>query len=124
MKNRFILAALSVAMMFSASCQKSFVESKKEGYLSFGAFALEVDETVVTKAETAGDNYVISILDADDQTMLTKTYAEVKDNDSKISLPAGSYTLVARSLAGALPMSSWRILYMAHQRVSPLLRVR
>lgn len=107
MKNRFILAALSVAMMFSASCQKSFVESKKEGYLSFGAFALEVDETVVTKAETAGDNYVISILDADDQTMLTKTYAEVKDNDSKISLPAGSYTLVARSLAGALPMSSW-----------------
>lgn len=107
MKNRFILAALSVAMMFSASCQKSFVESKKEGYLSFGAFALEVDETVVTKAEAAGDNYVISILDADDQTVLTKTYAEVKDNDSKISLPAGSYTLVARSLAGALPMSSW-----------------
>lgn len=107
MKNRFILAALSVAMMFSASCQKSIVESKKEGYLSFGAFALEVDETVVTKAEAAGDNYVISILDADDQTVLTKTYAEVKDNDSKISLPAGSYTLVARSLAGALPMSSW-----------------
>lgn len=107
MKNRFILAALSVAMMFSASCQKSFVESKKEGYLSFCAFALEVDETVVTKAEAAGDNYVISILDADDQTVLTKTYAEVKDNDSKISLPAGSYTLVARSLAGALPMSSW-----------------
>lgn len=107
MKNRFILAALSVAMIFSASCQKSFVESKKEGYLSFGAFALEVDETVVTKAEAAGDNYVISILDADDQTVLTKTYAEVKDNDSKISLPAGSYTLVARSLAGALPMSSW-----------------
>ena len=107
MKNRFILAALSVAMMFSASCQKSFVESKKDGYLSFGAFSLEVDETVVTKADAAGDNYVISILDADEQTVLTKTYAEVKSNDSQISLPAGSYTLVARSLAGAIPMASW-----------------
>ena len=107
MKNRFILAAVSVAMVLSASCQKSFVESKKDGYLSFGAFALEVDETVVTKSEAAGDNYVISILDADEQTVVTKTYAEVKSNDSQISLPAGSYTLVARSLAGALPMASW-----------------
>ena len=107
MKNRFILAAVSVAMMLSASCQKSIVESKADGYLSFGAFSLEVDETVVTKAEAAGDNYVINILDADEQTVLTKTYAEVKNNDSKISLPAGSYTLVARSLAGALPMASW-----------------
>ena len=107
MKNRFILAAMTVVMMLSASCQKSIVESKKDGYLSFGAFSLEVDETVVTKAETAGDNYVITILDSDEKTVLTKTYSEVKNNDSQISLPAGSYTLVARSLAGDVPMASW-----------------
>lgn len=107
MKNKLILAAASAALMFFASCQKSPVSSEENGFLTFGAFSLEVDEALVTRADDAGDNYSISIINSDEQTVLTRTYAEVKDNDNRISLPAGSYTLVARSLAGDVPVASW-----------------
>lgn len=107
MKNKLILTAASAALMLFASCQKSPVSSEENGFLSFGGFSLEVDEALVTRADNAGDNYSISILNSDEQTVLTKTYLEVKDNDNKISLPAGSYTLVARSLAGNVPVVSW-----------------
>ena len=107
MKNTSVLAAVSAALMLFASCQKSPVATEENGYLSFGEFALEVDEDVVTKADPAGDNYSISILNADEQVVLTKTYAEVKNNSNMISLPAGAYTLVARSLAGDIPVASW-----------------
>ena len=106
MKNTSVLAAVSAALMLFASCQKSPVATEENGYLSFGEFALEVDEDVVTKADPAGDNYSISILNADEQVVLTKTYAEVKNNSNMISLPAGAYTLVARSLAGDIPVAS------------------
>lgn len=108
MKNISVLAAASAALMLFASCQKSPVTSEeKNGYLSFGEFSLVVDEDLVTKADPAGDNYSISILNADEQVVITKTYAEVKNNDNMISLPAGDYTLVARSLAGDIPVASW-----------------
>ena len=107
MKNKLILAAASAALMLFASCQKSPVSSEENGYLTFGGFSLEVDEALVTRADNAGDNYSISILNSDEQTVLTKTYAEVKGNNNKISLPAGSYTLVARSLAVDVPVASW-----------------
>ena len=107
MKNKLILTAASAALMLFASCQKSPVSSEENGYLTFGGFSLEVDEALVTRADNAGDNYSISILNSDEQTVLTKTYAEVKGNNNKISLPAGSYTLVARSLAVDVPVVSW-----------------
>ena len=107
MKNKLILTAASAALMLFASCQKSPVSSEENGYLTFGGFSLEVDEALVTRADNAGDNYSISILNSDEQTVLTKTYAEVKGNNNKISLPAGSYTLVARSLAVDVPVASW-----------------
>ncbi len=107
MKNKFIIAAASAALMLFASCQKSPVSSEENGFLTFGGFSLEVDEALVTRADDAGDNYSISILNSDQQTVLTKTYAEVRDNENRISLPAGSYTLVARSLAGDVPVASW-----------------
>lgn len=107
MKKTFISALAIIGMVLCASCQKSVVETQKDGVLSFGDFALEVDETVVTKADEASDNYSISILDADEKVILTKTYAEVKGDKSGISLPAGAYTLVARSLAGDIPVASW-----------------
>lgn len=94
-----------MAAMFAASCQKSPVASKENGYLSFSEFNLVVDETVLTKADPAGDNYSIKIYDADENLVVTKTYAEV--NNDIISLPAGSYNLVARSLEGEVPQASW-----------------
>lgn len=108
MKKSYILAAASAVMMLFASCQKTPVaNSNTEGFLSFGEFALDVDEEVVTKADPAGGNYSIKILDANESLVVAKTYAEVMDNNDKISLPAGTYTLVASSLVGDVPMASW-----------------
>lgn len=102
-----ILLFIATAVLLAASCQKSPVASKENGYLSFCEFALEIDEALITRADPAGDNYSITIYDADENPVVTKTYAEVKANNDVISLPAGSYTLVARSLAGEVPVASW-----------------
>ena len=105
---KILFAAASAAMMLFASCQKSPVQNAKgDGFLSFGEFSLEVDEAVVTKADPAGDNYSINILDSEGNTVKTLTYAQVKENNDMVSLTAGSYTLVARSLAGDVPTASW-----------------
>ena len=103
-----ILVFASSVLVLLASCQKSPVHNAKgDGFLSFGAFSLEVDEAVVTKADPAGDNYSIRILNDEDITVTTTTYAQVKENGDKITLPAGVYTLTASSLAGDVPMASW-----------------
>ena len=103
-----ILVFASSVLVLLASCQKSPVHNAKgDGFLSFGEFSLEVDEAVVTKADPAGDNYSIRILNDEDITVTTTTYAQVKENGGKITLPAGVYTLTASSLAGDVPMASW-----------------
>ena len=108
MMKKILFAAASAAMMLFASCQKSAVQNVKgDGFLSFGEFTLGVDEEVITKADPAGDNYSITILDAEGNNVKTLTYAQVKENDDMISLSEGSYTLVARSLAGDVPTASW-----------------
>ena len=105
---KILFAAASAAMMLFASCQKSPVQNEKgDGFLSFGEFSLVVDEAVVTKADPAGDNYSIKILDTEGNAVKTLTYAQVKENDDMVSLSAGSYTLVASSLAGDVPTASW-----------------
>jgi hypothetical protein len=108
MMKKILFAAASAAMMLFASCQKSAVQNVKgEGFLSFGEFTLGVDEEVITKADPAGDNYSITILDAEGNNVKTLTYAQVKENDDMISLSEGSYTLEAKSLAGDVPTASW-----------------
>ena len=105
---KILFASASAAMMLFASCQKSPVQNEKgDGFLSFGEFSLVVDEAVVTKADPAGDNYSIKILDTEGNAVKTLTYAQVKENDDMVSLSAGSYTLVASSLAGDVPTASW-----------------
>ena len=105
---KITIAAASAALMLFASCQKSPVQNiKGNGFLSFGEFALEIDETLITKADAAGDNYSIRIYDDDENVVASKTYAEIKDNNDMLSLPAGNYTLVASSLAGDVPTASW-----------------
>ena len=108
MKKISILTIASAFLMFMASCQKSPVQNAKgDGFLSFGEFSLEVDEAVDTKADPAGDNYSIEIIDADGATVKTLTYAQVKANGDMVTLPSGVYTLVAKSLAGEVPVASW-----------------
>ena len=107
MKNTFIYAAAAVLMLM-ASCQKSPVQTSKDnGFLSLMEMSLGVDETVVTKADPASDNYSIEIVDGDGVKVKTLTYAQVKENGDMITLPAGVYTLEAKSLAGEVPVASW-----------------
>ena len=105
---KIILYTLSAAVMLLASCQKSYVNNDKaNGFLSFGELSIGVDESVVTKADPAGDNYSIVVYDADGNQAVNMTYAQVKAGSDMISLPAGSYTLVAQSLSGDVPYASW-----------------
>ena len=86
---KILFAAASAALMLFASCQKSPVQNVKgDGILSFGNFSLEVDETVVTKADPAGDNYSIKIYDADGNIQKSLTYEQVMANGDMVSLPA------------------------------------
>lgn len=98
MKKSIILAIASALVLF-ASCQKTPINNVQgNGYLSFGDFSLDLDETVITKSPVpASGNYIITIYDADANVVMTKPYSEVKNNDNKISLPAGVYALTAMS---------------------------
>lgn len=99
MKKTFIPAIASALLMLFASCQKTAVNKEKgDGFLTFEDFSLDLDETVITKSAVAADGtYRISIIDADGEEIINKPYSEVKNNNNKISLPAGAYTLVAAS---------------------------
>ena len=99
-----VLFVISAALVLFASCQKTPVNMPEtQGFLLLGAFELSLDETLETKASDAPGSYTITILDAEGKTHLTQSYSEVKNNDNKISLPAGDYTLVASSYEESVP---------------------
>ena len=110
MKRFLMFSVLSAAFVLAISCQKTPVANNGinagEGYLSFADFILELDEEVDTKAAASG-NYTIMIMDTDEKVVLTKSYSEVKNNNSKLSLPAGTYTLVARSTEDDVPVAEF-----------------
>lgn len=103
MMKKYILAACAAVLMMAASCQKSPYNGTETGYLSFGDFSLEVDDAVITKADAADGNYSINIINSDGNCIISKSYSEILGNDDKMSVPAGSYTLVASSSAGSVP---------------------
>ena len=108
MKKNIILAGLSVAMMLIASCQKTPVTNVVEnGFLSFSEFSLGLDEDVVTKASAAGSNYTIIVRDAEGNDILKTSYGEVKNNGNMISVPAGEYTLIARSIEEEMEVAAF-----------------
>lgn len=87
----------AVALFSAASCQKSPVEAKDYGYLSFGEFSLDLDETVETRAAANG-NYVIVVSDSEGREVVNTTYGNLQtDGNYMITLPSGDYTLEARS---------------------------
>lgn len=97
MKKIFILLTAAAALFSAASCQKSPVEAKDYGYLSFGEFSLGLDEAVETRAAANG-NYVVIVTDSEGKEVVNTTYgALLEDGDYQITLPAGDYTLEARS---------------------------
>lgn len=108
MKKNIILTIAAAALVLFASCQKTPNAAEKGvGYLSFANFSLGLDETVETKASPASGNYTVFIYDADENLVVQKTYNEVKNNDNKLSLPAGEYTLVASSSSEAVPVAAF-----------------
>ena len=108
MKRNIVLTIASVALVTFASCQKTpVVAEKADGYLSFSQFSLGLDETLETKAAAASGNYTISIYDAEETVVAQKSYTEVKENDYKLTLPAGNYTLVASSSSDEVPVAAF-----------------
>ena len=97
---------LGAAVVLS-SCSKDIFNygSAKTGTLSFASMQLVVSEDVnpATKAEAAGDEYVISIYGSDGQLVgQTKTWSEVR-NTGTMQLPAGDYTMQVRSSSSNVP---------------------
>lgn len=107
MKKNIIIAFASAALVLFASCQKTPIAAEQGvGYLSFSEFTLGLDETVETKAVAASGNYKITIIDSEGNEVVKKTYDEVKNNDNKLSITAGKYTLVASS-ADEVPVAAF-----------------
>ncbi len=108
MKKNIILAALSAVMVLAASCQKTPVSNVEgNGYLSFSEFSLGLDEDVDTKASPAGNNYTVIVRDADGNDIIKKSYGEVKNSGNMISVPAGEYTLIARSIEEEMEIAAF-----------------
>ena len=108
MKKNIIIAFASAARVLFASCQKTPISAVQGvGTLSFSEFTLGLDETVETKAVAASGNYTITIIDSEGNEVEKKTYDEVKNNDYKLTLTAGSYTLVASSSADEVPLAAF-----------------
>lgn len=108
MKKNIIIAFASAALVLFASCQKTPISAVQGvGTLSFSEFTLGLDETVETKAVAASGNYTITIIDSEGNEVEKKTYDEVKNNDYKLTLTAGSYTLVASSSADEVPLAAF-----------------
>lgn len=109
MKKVISLAFLS-ALMMAVSCSKehNFTKEKDtEGTLSFASFTLEEDQDVVTKATAAGGNYSILIYDAEDNLKVSTSYSAVKAGGNKLTLSAGRYTVVARSVEEEVPAAAF-----------------
>ncbi len=103
---------LAAALLLAGSCKNDDFEypgNEKTGTLSFGDLALSVSDDlhqVSTRATAAaGDDYVVIIYDKTDKEVLQKTYKEVKG--TTITLPVGSYTLMARSSSSEVPEAAF-----------------
>ena len=106
-KSLFFIAA--IAALVSSSCKK--IDGQGEnlyGILSFDDFAVVCDESVETKAASAaGASYAIFVYDQEGSAVISTTYAAVKESNNKLSIPAGNYTLEARSTVEAVPVAAF-----------------
>lgn len=108
MKKTAIIIAAAACAALTLSCQKSAFNARENGTLSFEGFSISINEELETKAASAaGGNYVIIIKDAQDAQVERKNYSEIRDNGNKLSLPAGSYTLEARSSSEEIPAAAF-----------------
>lgn len=103
-----ILYSLLAVLMLVPSCQKSPVSNKKsDGTLYLGSMTISLDETLDTKASAASGDYTVSILDSEGVELTRMNYSDIIENDNKLTLPAGSYTLVASSSDKEVPNAAF-----------------
>lgn len=99
-----VCAALTVCWACSETINR---EEEGTGVVSFSKFNIIFDDVSIeltTKgSEEAGGEYIIEIVDQNDETVFSGTYSEVKSSEHGVELPAGTYTLNVRS--GDLPMA-------------------
>ena len=109
MKRTIVLIMSAILMVSMASCKKYERNVRStEGVLSLEGFELQWDETLLTKAATAAPGtYSIFIKNASGASVLETTYAQIKSAGGKVTLPAGDYTLEARSTAEEVPVAEF-----------------
>lgn len=108
MKKTIILAS-ALALLSLVSCKKERYDAPEQfGTLSFAEFSVVSDDAVETKATSpASGSYTVLIYDSSDNLVKKTTYADVKANSDKISLPAGNYTLDVRSREEEVPAAEF-----------------
>lgn len=94
-----------MALFLLCSCERKENMKVSEGTLSFASFNIECD--VTTKAAPAPGNYTIIIRNSEGDVAKTTTYTAVKADGGTVSLPAGSYTLEARSSEDEVPAAAF-----------------
>ena len=103
-----LMAALFV---LAVSCKKdnfNYGNGDKTGVLSFDGLSIEVSDELnkVTRSETAGGDYTLFLYDNAGSMVWQKTYQEVLAGGD-ISLPAGNYSLEARSSGSDVPKAKF-----------------
>ncbi len=95
------LILLTAAGVAALSCNKvPQGGTDASGILSFDGFTIQQSEEVETKAAyEAPGNYMIAVLDNKGNTVKSTSYSETKAEGFGFTLPAGHYTLAARSQA-------------------------
>lgn len=103
--------AAMMALM-AVSCKKdnfNYNGYDKNGFLSFNGLSIEVSEDVNkvdTRAEAASGDYTLFLYDNAGSLVWKKTYQEVLEGGD-ISLPAGEYSLEARSTSADVPTAKF-----------------
>ncbi len=107
MKKHILITILAAATM-AVSCKEDNFTYKVDGNngtLSFDGLSIGVSEDVnklTTRAQEAGGDYTVILRDAADKMVWQKTYSEIVSLGS-VTLPAGSYSLEARSTSEDVP---------------------
>ena len=106
---KFILFSLSAMILLASACQKTSLsnQNKGEGYLSLAGLSINIDDAVESKAIAASKFYLVTIVDEEGKTHFNEYYQVIKENDYRITLPAGNYTLTAMSTDEDIPQAEF-----------------
>ena len=109
---RIIYIFIVAIMVLAVSCKKdnfNYGGGDKTGVLSFDGLSLVVSDElnkVSTRADAASDDYVLFLYDNAGKLVWQKTWQEVRSSGS-VSLPAGNYSLEARSTSTEVPQAKF-----------------